>query len=391
MGAFFGFYAADKFGSWPLGLVVAMLAGAALAAVHAFFCIHLRADQIVVGTGINFLALGITGYAFVDLYGDQGSPTDVSKSASPSLDFLGHIPDISIGPVKFGGTFLQSVFGDLNWMIWLSFLVLILTYIVLFRTSLGLRIRAVGEHPRAADTVGISVYAIRYGAVITSGALAALGGAYLSVADVEPVRPEPHGRARVHRHRRDHLRQLAAVRRLRCVPAVRLLERARRPPARVLRPGQRHAAPLQHAAVRADPDRGRRCDRPLDPSRLHRPSVRQAVACASARPSRLGIGRRGARLRRGATGGDLLHALQRQLRAPARSVRDPGSAGLGLVAITLARSVSGAGGALSLAVERRAVARRRARPRRSSGCVWPRRRSWRSVSTDCSSTSGRAS
>ena len=83
MGAFFGFYAADKFGSWSLGLVAAMLAGAALAAVHAFFCIHLRADQIVVGTGINFLALGITGYAFVDLYGDQGSPTDVSAPGSP--------------------------------------------------------------------------------------------------------------------------------------------------------------------------------------------------------------------------------------------------------------------------------------------------------------------
>ena len=184
MGAFFGFYAADQFGSWALGLVAAMVAGAALAAVHAFFCIHLRADQIVVGTGINFLALGITGYAFVDLYGDQGSPTDVSIPGSPSLGFLGHIPNVSIGPVEFGGTFLQSVFGDLNWMIWLSFLVLILTYVVLFRTSLGLRIRAVGEHPRAADTVGISVYAIRYGAVITSGALAALGGAYLSVADV---------------------------------------------------------------------------------------------------------------------------------------------------------------------------------------------------------------
>jgi simple sugar transport system permease protein len=184
MGAFFGFYATDRFGSWPLGLVCAMAAGAALALVHAVFCIHLRANQIVVGTGINFLALGITGYAFVDLYGDQGSPTDVPTVSSPSFGLLGHIPDVSIGPVEFGGTFLNAVFGDLNWMIWLSFALLIATYVVLFRTSIGLRIRAVGEHPRAADTVGISVYGIRYAAVITSGALAALGGAYLSVADV---------------------------------------------------------------------------------------------------------------------------------------------------------------------------------------------------------------
>jgi len=184
MGAFFGFYATDQFDSWPIGILCAMLAGGALAAVHAFFCIHLRADQIVVGTGINFLALGITGYAFVDIYGDQGSPTDVPTVGGPSLDFVGRIPDVSVGPVELGGTFLQSAFGDLNWMIWLSFLVLILTYVILFRTSLGLRIRAVGEHPRAADTVGISVYGIRYGAVITSGALAALGGAYLSVGDV---------------------------------------------------------------------------------------------------------------------------------------------------------------------------------------------------------------
>jgi simple sugar transport system permease protein len=184
MGAFFGFWGADHFDSWQLGLVVAMLAGASLALVHAFFCIHLQADQIVVGTGINFLALGITGYAFVDIYGDQGSPTDVPSVSSPSLHFLTHIPDVSIGPVEFGGTFLNAVFGNLNYMIWLSFVLLIVAYIVLFRTSIGLRIRAVGEHPRAADTVGISVYGIRYAAVITSGALAALGGAYLSVASV---------------------------------------------------------------------------------------------------------------------------------------------------------------------------------------------------------------
>jgi simple sugar transport system permease protein len=184
IGAFFGFWGADHFNSWELGLVCAMVSGIALAAVHAFFCINLRADQIVVGTGINFLALGITGYAFVDIYGPQGSPTDVPLVTSPDLGWLDHIPDVNIGPVGFGGSFLAGVFGDLNWMIWLSFVALILSYIVLFRTSLGLRIRAVGEHPRAADTVGISVYGIRWGAVLTSGALAALGGAYLSVADV---------------------------------------------------------------------------------------------------------------------------------------------------------------------------------------------------------------
>jgi simple sugar transport system permease protein len=69
-------------------------------------------------------------------------------------------------------------------MIWLSFLLLIGTYILVFRTPAGLRLRAVGEHPRAADTVGISVYKVRYIAVIGSGAIAAMGGAYLSIGFV---------------------------------------------------------------------------------------------------------------------------------------------------------------------------------------------------------------
>src|SRR6266540_3434425 len=83
------------------------------------------------------------------------------------------------GVVSIG--FLGKIFGHLNLMIWLSFLLLILAQIVLFKTPIGLRIRSVGEHPRAADTVGISVYAVRYAAVVVSGMLAALGGAYLSI------------------------------------------------------------------------------------------------------------------------------------------------------------------------------------------------------------------
>jgi simple sugar transport system permease protein len=81
-------------------------------------------------------------------------------------------------------TFWGDSFGDLNWMIWASFALLFVAHIMLFRTPIGLRLRAVGEHPRAAETVGISVYLTRYLAVMTSGILAALGGAYLSIGFV---------------------------------------------------------------------------------------------------------------------------------------------------------------------------------------------------------------
>jgi ABC-type uncharacterized transport system permease subunit len=171
-GAFFGIWGADKAGNWALGLAIAVLAGGVLALVYAFFAIHLRADQIVTGTAINFLALGITGYAFISIYGDNGTQANISQ-----------IPDVSI-PWLRDVYFVGPAFGQLNLMIWIALGILVATSIVVFRTPLGLRIRAVGEHPRAADTVGISVYAVRYVAVTLSGMLAALGGAYLSVGFV---------------------------------------------------------------------------------------------------------------------------------------------------------------------------------------------------------------
>ena len=174
MGAFFGILAADKLDSWPLGLLAAAVAGAVTALIHAFVSISLRADQIVSGTAINFLALGVTGYFFIDVYGDQGTPGGgIPRVPQVNLDFFGSIPLV--------GNFLEDVFGHLNLMIWLSFALLIVSYIVMFKSPIGLRIRSVGEHPRAADTVGISVYATRYACVTVSGMLAALGGAYLSI------------------------------------------------------------------------------------------------------------------------------------------------------------------------------------------------------------------
>ena len=109
---------------------------------------------------------------FIDVYGDQGTPAEIPEIPDVRLEFLDDL------------YFVGGVFGQLNLMIWLSFVLLVVSYVFLFKTPLGLRLRASGEHPRAADTVGISVYGVRYLAVTLSGLLAAAGGAYLSIGFV---------------------------------------------------------------------------------------------------------------------------------------------------------------------------------------------------------------
>ena len=172
MGAFFGILAADKLDSWVLGLLAAVLSGGAMALLHAIWSIHFRADQVISGFAINVLAAGLTGYLYLDVYGQEGTPTDIPAIPNVRLSFLDDVP------------FLGDVFANLNLMIWIALILVPLSWVVLFKTPLGLRLRAVGEHPRAADTVGIDVYRVRYGAVIVSGMLAAAGGAYLSIGNV---------------------------------------------------------------------------------------------------------------------------------------------------------------------------------------------------------------
>jgi general nucleoside transport system permease protein len=174
-GAFFGIWGAVWSGSWVVGLLMAMLFGGVLALIHAFFSIHLRADQIVSGFAVNFLALGLTGYLYSSIY-PAGIPSGISRVPNVKLGFLDDIPVI--------GEFLGDVFGSLNLLVWIMFGIVILAYVVLFKTPIGLRIRSVGEHPQAADTVGISVYSVRYAAVVASGVLAAMGGAFLSIGFV---------------------------------------------------------------------------------------------------------------------------------------------------------------------------------------------------------------
>jgi len=179
-GAFFGIWTIIWAHSWAGGLawVVALggaaIAGMVMATILAVWSISLRVDQIITGTAINFIALGITGYIFIDKYGDSGTPGNITDYG---------IPDIHLNFLS-GWPLIGAVFGQLNLMIWLSFLLLIATQIFVFHTPYGLRLRSVGEHPRAADTVGISVFKVRYIAVIASGGIAALGGAYLSIGFV---------------------------------------------------------------------------------------------------------------------------------------------------------------------------------------------------------------
>ena len=169
IGAFFGIFGSDLLGSWVLGVAVGVAAGALIGLVHAFVSIQLRADQVVSGTGINFLAIGITGYIFIYHYGDQGTPSDISRAPNVTLPLVEDIP------------FIGDAIGQMNVLTWAALLLVPILSVYLFRTRGGLRLRSVGEKPRAADSLGLPVLRTRYLAVTASGALAALGGVFLSI------------------------------------------------------------------------------------------------------------------------------------------------------------------------------------------------------------------
>jgi len=170
VGAFFGVVAADRTHSVVVALVVAMAAGVVLAGVHAVAAIHLLSDQIVSGMALNILALGLTSFLDYQFYGNTGTPADLAA-----------VPDVEIAPLA-AVPFIGDVIGHQNAIVWLTVVLVVLIQVFLFRTVPGLRLRAVGEHPRAAETVGIAVRRTRYWAVLASGLLAALGGAYLSLS-----------------------------------------------------------------------------------------------------------------------------------------------------------------------------------------------------------------
>ncbi len=151
------------------GVVAAILAGMAVSALHAWLSISVRADQIISGTIINIIALGLTGYLnrLIKPLGSAG--TFVSFRPPPELTQL---------PVV---GWLFEMFLSKGPIAMSVIVLVVILQVLLFRSRWGLRTRAVGEHPKAADTVGIDVFALRYRNVIVGGIFAGLAGAYLTL------------------------------------------------------------------------------------------------------------------------------------------------------------------------------------------------------------------
>ena len=157
-GAFAAIVGTHYSGSPWIGVLSGMVGGLVFALIHAITTIRYRADQVVVGVAINLLAIGVTRF-FLKLF-------FASSSNSPRVPGFG-------GNIKAGGF-------D-NPLLWLGLLVAPAVAFVIYRTPFGLRVRAAGEHPQAAESVGVSVKRVRYLAVAISGILAGLGGVYLAL------------------------------------------------------------------------------------------------------------------------------------------------------------------------------------------------------------------
>jgi simple sugar transport system permease protein len=176
MGAFFGvmyiymIQNAENGGSLSgqvlllIALLIAAITGVIISLPHGYASIHMKANQVISGTAINMLAPAFAIYVARMIRTVQQIPF-TNQFFIESVPFFGNIP--IIGPFLFQKTYITTYLG---------FLILIVSWIVLYKTPFGLRLRSCGEHPQAADSVGINVYRMRYIGVIISGALAGIGG-----------------------------------------------------------------------------------------------------------------------------------------------------------------------------------------------------------------------
>lgn len=168
--ALFGVIFSAMTGNWAAGLLLTMVAGGIIGLLLAFFVLNLKTDEILAAIAINLMATGGTVLLMLAVSGDRGSSTSISSVSAPRL----------IIPVIDKIPFLGPILSGQNGMTWLSLLAVVVMHLFLYKTPLGLKIRAVGENKNAAESVGISARKIQYIALILSGVLASMGGFFLS-------------------------------------------------------------------------------------------------------------------------------------------------------------------------------------------------------------------
>jgi simple sugar transport system permease protein len=173
LGAFTAAVVASAVGVLWLGLISGSLAGGLVGALLGLFAIRFLVDQIILGVVLNLLISGLTGYLYDRLLVPQANTyNNATTFSTVKIPGLGSIP--VIGPIFFDSTIF----------LYITYAAIVAVSVGLFSTRWGLRVRAVGEHPTAADTVGIKVLGIRYGNLIMGGMLAGIGGAYLTIGSV---------------------------------------------------------------------------------------------------------------------------------------------------------------------------------------------------------------
>ncbi len=179
IGAFSGMVTALMTGSAWLGVIGAVTGALIFASLHAWASVNLGADQVISGTAINILALGTTGFLMETIFGHPGT-TDSVQTIGPVFDF----PTGGEGPFATVWLWIDTVFLSYTPIVYFGMFAAIFLTWALYRTRWGLRLRSLGEHPRAADTVGINVLKGRWFAVLASGFMSGLAGANLTLEQV---------------------------------------------------------------------------------------------------------------------------------------------------------------------------------------------------------------
>lgn len=198
-GAFSGVLATYGTGNPWIGVLASILVGGLLGLLHALLTVKFAGNQIVSGTGINLFALGFTAYMSQIVWGSRGASQSVQGLGTISIPLLADIP------------IAGEIIGKQTPLVYLSLIIVVLSYVVLFKTPGGLRIRAVGEHPAAADTAGVNVYKTKYLCLMVSGMPSWVRRRIPIIGTPKPLRFRNDWRSRFHRSCCDDSRRMDPV------------------------------------------------------------------------------------------------------------------------------------------------------------------------------------